>query len=162
MMAFNASLLAGDLWNKRADAASTDAKLYTMLASTAPLLGGNPDQWSGLATEAQNEHAASIDAARKEYEAALERTSPSGNNQAARDAVQQLLDSLDGGKIEQDPMDLALNSARPAPSSGGGGGGAGGLAAAMGTMGYDTPKALAAFLNGLSSKPPSPIRWSAA
>jgi hypothetical protein len=154
MTAFNASRLAGDLWYLRADAANADAKLYEMLSRTAPLLGGNSEQWSGLAGEAQNAHTAAIDNARAEYEAALERTSASGDNQTALDAVQGLLDSLDGSKIEQEPMDLAISTTRPAPSSGGGGGG--GLAAAMGTMGYDTPKALAAFLNSLSSRPPSP------
>jgi hypothetical protein len=154
----NAARMLGDLHALRADAAQADASLFTALAATGDLGIGNAGTWTTMATTAEETHASAIEAARTAYEAALEKLAQSRNNEAARASVETLISALDGTSIIQDET-LSLAPAPPTRGERPGGGrpgGGGDLAGAMGTMGFDTPEALADFMNGLSKRTPSP------
>jgi uncharacterized protein YbjQ (UPF0145 family) len=165
----NAARTLGDLHAMRADEAMANANLFNSMASTGELGLGDGETWTTLATNAEEMHTTSIEAARTAYESALEKLGSSKNNKIARESVQTLISALDGNSIAPtSPMELKSSAPRRPRGTGrtrpGGAAGGGDMAALMGTKGFDSPKALADFINSLAKRPQTPalIRQMAA
>lgn len=169
VIAANAARTLGDLHAMRADEAMANANLFNAMASASELgLGGNQN-WTELASSAEETHATSIEAARTAYESALEKLGSGKNNEIARNSVQTLISALDGTSIAPtSPMELKSSAPRRPRGTGrtrpGGAAGGGEMAALMGTKGFDSPQALADFINSMNGKPQTPalLRQSAA
>lgn len=157
-IAANAARSLGDLHAMRADEAMANAGLFDTLAAAGPLGLDDGTDWAKRAEAAREQHATSVEAARTAYQSALEKLGTGRENQPAREAVEALISALDGNSIAPSEPLVLRSAPRPRPGRGNrpAGGAGGGLAAAMGTMGYDSPQALADFMNGLAGQAPNP------
>lgn len=162
VIAGNSARILGDLHAMRADAAAANAQLYGALAMTGELTGSDAQKWSERAAKAAEAKTQAIEAARAAYEAALEKLGQGRDNQAAREAVQNLLAALDGTSIVPSaPLELAApnRTGRTRPGGrrpGAGGESLGNMGALMGTKGFSSPQAVADFMNGLRNAQPTP------
>ena len=160
-IAANAARNLGDLHAMRADEAAANANLFNAMASASELELGGDENWTEMASAAEDMHTTSIEAARTAYESALEKLGSDRNNEIARESVQTLIAALDGTSIApSSPMELKPSAPRRPRGTGrtrpGGAAGGGDMAALMGTKGFASPEALADFINNLGGKSETP------
>lgn len=152
-LASGASRMIGDLQAMRANGALAEARLFTALASAAEMTGISADEWNAMAASAMEVQETAREAARTAYQDALDKLASAGGLEATRQKIEQLMNALDGARIESDSSETApppMNARGSAPMAtpGASGAGTGSGFMGMGSRGFDTPEAL---LEGLVS-----------
>lgn len=159
-IAGEARVLIGELHAMQAVSDAEDARLYTALASTSSITGVDSSKWTALAEEAATASKASIEEARTAYGDALENLSRADGNEAALASIEQLIQALDGVRIEQTRPNEApamMNAGMPGTMPAGGAASAPGAGnfnmPPFGTNGQSSPQGIIDTIEAISQDP---------